>query len=247
MVGQEAASSLEENTALSLSLFVPGQVVRSISELNTVMVKGSYGERIGGALVVQLNDDPEAGRSVAGSSTNSPSTRSATMGAAGIPHGYAGGVDRLPSITKQPDWSSSTTPSPQQSRNSAVRVGRSAFASLGSRSGQPWLDSPAAWITYYFLANLSLTLYNKLLMNKFPFPWALTGIHTLCGAIGSQVALQRGYFTQQRLSANENLILVAFSTLYTVNIAVSNLSLNLVTVPVSKGKTDSSPSVFFPV
>ena len=136
------------------------------------------------------------------------------------------------SVYTIPVTSSSTKP-----RGSLVPGGGSAGTGLSPLSGgsskPPWLDSPAAWMTYYFLANLSLTLYNKLLMNKFPFPWALTGIHTLCGALGCQVALQQGYFTQQRLSTNENLILAAFSTLYTVNIAVSNLSLNLVTVPVS--------------
>lgn len=68
-------------------------------------------------------------------------------------------------------------------------------------------------------------------MNKFPFPWALTGVHTLCGSIGAQVALQKGFFTPQKLETQENLVLVAFSSLYTINIAVSNLSLNLVTVP----------------
>ena len=36
-----------------------------------------------------------------------------------------------------------------------------------------------------------------------------------------------------RLTQRENLILAAFSVLYTINIAVSNISLQLVTVPVS--------------
>lgn len=97
----------------------------------------------------------------------------------------------------------------------------------------PRYDTPAAWMVYYFLANLSLTLYNKLLMNKFPFAWSLTAIHALSGCIGAQFCLSRGLFVQQRLTTRENLVLVAFSSLYTVNIAVSNLSLNLVTVPVS--------------
>lgn len=39
--------------------------------------------------------------------------------------------------------------------------------------------------------------------------------------------------TPARLSQKENLILGAFSVLYTINIAVSNISLQLVTVPVS--------------
>lgn len=39
--------------------------------------------------------------------------------------------------------------------------------------------------------------------------------------------------TPARLTQKENLILAAFSVLYTINIAVSNISLQLVTVPVS--------------
>lgn len=102
-----------------------------------------------------------------------------------------------------------------------------------SSSTRPRYDSPVAWMVYYCLANLSLTLYNKLVMNKFPFAWSLTAIHALSGCIGAQLCLSRGLFVQQRLTTRENLVLVAFSSLYTVNIAVSNLSLNLVTVPVS--------------
>jgi len=37
-----------------------------------------------------------------------------------------------------------------------------------------------------------------------------------------------------RLTQRENVILAAFSVLYTINIAVSNISLQLVTVPVSQ-------------
>jgi len=36
-----------------------------------------------------------------------------------------------------------------------------------------------------------------------------------------------------RLTQKENLILAAFSVLYTINISVSNISLGLVTLPVS--------------
>ena len=114
-------------------------------------------------------------------------------------------------------------------------------ATNSSSSRPPRYDSPAAWMVYYFLANLSLTLYNKLLMNKFPFAWSLTAIHALSGCIGAQLCLSKGLFVQQRLSTRENIVLVAFSSLYTVNIAVSNLSLNLVTVPVSLKATAAQP------
>jgi hypothetical protein len=88
-------------------------------------------------------------------------------------------------------------------------------------------------LIYYFAFNLGLTIFNKRVLISFPFPWTLTAIHTLAGTIGSQLAHAQGLFSAARLSRNHNIILIAFSILYTVNIAVSNLSLHLVTVPVS--------------
>lgn len=71
------------------------------------------------------------------------------------------------------------------------------------------------------------------MLQGFPFPWTLTAIQMLSGTIGTQIALNRGFFTQARLTTKEGMVMIAFSVLYTVNIAVSNLSLHLVTVPVS--------------
>ncbi|GAA94562.1 uncharacterized protein L969DRAFT_73900 [Mixia osmundae IAM 14324] len=102
--------------------------------------------------------------------------------------------------------------------------------STAARRKHP-LDNAVGWIVMYFAFNLGLTLYNKFVLVKFPFPWTLTGVHALCGAIGAQIAQSQGYFVQSKLSSRENSVLVAFSVLYTVNIAVSNLSLHLVTVP----------------
>jgi len=58
-----------------------------------------------------------------------------------------------------------------------------------------------------------------------------TGIHALCGSIGCLILYSQGAFTLSKLSNRENLVLLLFSTLYTINIAISNVSLNLVTVP----------------
>ncbi|GAA5900993.1 hypothetical protein JCM8208_007584 [Rhodotorula glutinis] len=93
------------------------------------------------------------------------------------------------------------------------------------------LDSPHAWLALYFAFNLGLTLFNKLVLQGFPFPWTLTAIQMLAGTIGTQVLLGRGVFTQARLTSRENVIMLAFSGLYTINIAVSNLSLQAVSVP----------------
>jgi drug/metabolite transporter (DMT)-like permease len=83
----------------------------------------------------------------------------------------------------------------------------------------------------YFFFNLGLTLFNKVVLVSFPFAYTLTGLHALSGCAGCYIALERGAFTPARLTQKENLILAAFSVLYTINIAVSNISLQLVTVP----------------
>ncbi|KZT59994.1 TPT-domain-containing protein, partial [Calocera cornea HHB12733] len=87
------------------------------------------------------------------------------------------------------------------------------------------------WLALYFAFNLGLTLYNKGVLVKFPFPYTLTAVHALCGSIGCWIALELGYFKPQPLTRAEAITLGAFSVLYTVNIAVSNISLQLVTVP----------------
>ncbi|KAF8576778.1 TPT-domain-containing protein, partial [Ramaria rubella] len=93
------------------------------------------------------------------------------------------------------------------------------------------LNSEPFWLLLYFLFNLGLTLYNKLVLVRFPFPYTLTALHAFSGTIGSYLAMELGYFTPSRLTARESILLTAFSFLYTINIAVSNLSLQLVTVP----------------
>jgi drug/metabolite transporter (DMT)-like permease len=94
----------------------------------------------------------------------------------------------------------------------------------------------------YFFFNLALTLYNKIALNTFPYPWSLTCIHSLCATLGTMACEKRGYFVSTgSLGRKETITLVAFSTLYTVNIAISNLSLNLVSVPLHQVVRSTTP------
>jgi hypothetical protein len=88
------------------------------------------------------------------------------------------------------------------------------------------------WLTVYFLFSLGLTLHNKFVLLYFPFPWLLTAAHTLASTIGCLFLSHIGFFKPQKLTLKENMSMIAFSLLYTVNIAVSNVSLAMVTVPV---------------
>src|SRR5690625_82102 len=66
---------------------------------------------------------------------------------------------------------------------------------------------------------------------QFAFPWLLTCLHASFASMGTYAMLHMGYFKLTRLGRRENLALVAFSALFTANIALSNLSLAMVSVP----------------
>ncbi|MCJ1305815.1 UAA transporter [Hypocenomyce scalaris] len=87
------------------------------------------------------------------------------------------------------------------------------------------------YLVIYFAFNLGLTLFNKAVMIKFPYPFLLTTLHACCSSIGTHVLLSRGFFTLSHLSSHDNFILHVFSVLYSLNIAISNVSLALVTIP----------------
>ncbi|KAG5929489.1 hypothetical protein E4U42_005754 [Claviceps africana] len=87
------------------------------------------------------------------------------------------------------------------------------------------------WLGTYFFFSLLLTLYNKLVLGMFHFPWLLTFLHASFASMGTFAIMQMGYFKMSRLGRREHLALVAFSALFTANIAVSNLSLAMVSVP----------------
>ncbi|GEM07495.1 ribonuclease III [Rhodotorula toruloides] len=135
--------------------------------------------------------------------------------------------------TPSPNFGSKLRGSPQHGHN--FSVGTHSLLSSRQLSGTSHLvqslDTPSCWLALYFAFNLGLTLFNKLVLQGFPFPWTLTAIQMLSGTIGTRALLQRGVFTQARLTTKENGIMVMFSGLYTINIAVSNLSLHLVSVP----------------
>ncbi|TIA82457.1 hypothetical protein E3P94_01605 [Wallemia ichthyophaga] len=88
------------------------------------------------------------------------------------------------------------------------------------------------YVGLYLMFNLALTLFNKAVLDDLPYPYTLTAVHAASNVIGCTIARLYGLYTPAKLSTTEIVILIFFSTLYTINIAVSNLSLSLVTVPV---------------
>ncbi|KAL6716820.1 hypothetical protein ACLMJK_004732 [Lecanora helva] len=96
-------------------------------------------------------------------------------------------------------------------------------------------------LALYFILSLFLTLYNKVVLGKFAFPWLLTTLHTGCAFIGCYVLMHRGHFKITRLTTRENLIVTMFSSLFTLNIAISNVSLEMVSVPFHQILRSTSP------
>lgn len=60
---------------------------------------------------------------------------------------------------------------------------------------------------------------------QFAFPWLLTTLHCSFVTVGCYVLLALGTFKLTKLSTHDNLVLVAFSFLFTINIAISTVSL----------------------
>ena len=134
---------------------------------------------------------------------------------------------RLKELTLPPFPSPISTPDPESKTRPHEPRSRSLLHGLD--------ESPTFWLVVYFMSNLALTLYNKSVLIQFPFPYTLTALHALCSTAGSSVVMHvsasslRGSLS---LSRKEIITLVCFSMLFTINIAVSNISLDLVTVPV---------------
>ncbi|PPR00954.1 hypothetical protein CVT24_000261 [Panaeolus cyanescens] len=152
-------------------------------------------------------------------------------------------------------------------RSSRPLTTQTTKSTLSSSPGNKPADfTPLFHLCLYFTLNLALTLYNKKVLGKFPFPYTLTAVHALCGWIGTGAMVwwagrksgfgslrglsgariggpgsegQRGHGVE--LSGKEKVVLVAFSVLYTVNIVVSNASLRLVTVPFHQVVRASAP------
>lgn len=95
-------------------------------------------------------------------------------------------------------------------------------------------DYQAFWLILYFVLNLVLTLYNKVLLVSFPYPYTLTATHALFGLAGGTYLRLIKVYEPRSLCGSGHVIVVTFSILYSVNIAISNASLGLVTVPVSQ-------------
>ncbi|KAK5080390.1 hypothetical protein LTR05_008638 [Lithohypha guttulata] len=95
----------------------------------------------------------------------------------------------------------------------------------------------------HLLINLLLSLSNKHTLNQFPFPWTVTALHAATTCLGSYILSHRPSVDAQprntpRLSYTAILL---FSLLFTINIAVSNLSLKVASLAFHQVVRSTSP------
>ena len=85
----------------------------------------------------------------------------------------------------------------------------------------------AACLILYFALNLGVTLSNKAVLQTARYPWLLTAIHAATTWLGCFFLKRTNSFHCTKLSSEDNMKLVAFSCLFTANIATSNVSLSV--------------------
>lgn len=88
------------------------------------------------------------------------------------------------------------------------------------------------WLGAWFALNVGVTLMNKAFFQwfGFSFPIALSLVHMVCSAIGSEVVLRTGAYETKQLSTNEHIQMLLFSLLFSSNIVVGNSALKYVPV-----------------
>lgn len=87
------------------------------------------------------------------------------------------------------------------------------------------LRKKLTFLGLYFFLNIALTLSNKELLLEVAAPWMLTVSHATVTSIGCWLLVATGRLKLTKLGGKEHLILLAFSSLFTINIAASNVSL----------------------
>lgn len=107
------------------------------------------------------------------------------------------------------------------------------------------LQHPAFWIALYFGANLALTVHSKWVLSRlhFAFPWLLSAMHIAISSLGSYLMLVYYYkIKPPPLSWAAEGKLLMFSTLYAVNIAISNISLARVSLSLHQIIRSATPA-----
>ena len=91
------------------------------------------------------------------------------------------------------------------------------------------------WLFAWLINNMGVTLLNKWAFAKvsFPYPWMLSCIHMICNWFGAHIyyALKPGEREKRRVLSGDGFkTIVAFSCIFSANVAIGNASLRFVSV-----------------
>lgn len=97
----------------------------------------------------------------------------------------------------------------------------------------------------YFLANLALTFHTKWLLSgsRFTFPWILSALHIAVSGLGAWTTLKISGRSVKALDWASIGKIGIFSTLYSVNIAMSNVSMKYVSLALHQVTRSGTPLV----
>lgn len=106
---------------------------------------------------------------------------------------------------------------------------------------------PMVYMSAYFAINLILTIHTKYLLSrsKFSFPWILSGLHISVSSIGAWMTLRYGHRNHQFVKLTRSLVIkiVFFSALYSINIAMSNVSMKYVSLAFHQVTRSATPII----
>ncbi|XP_063931406.1 uncharacterized protein LOC135143472 isoform X2 [Zophobas morio] len=106
------------------------------------------------------------------------------------------------------------------------------------------LNTGSFWIALYLLTNVGLSVYSKVVLTSFKFPWTLSAVHVLISGLGAAISIYIFNSCQLNTLRKEQVpIWLGFSFLYTMNIAVSNVALERVSLPFHQIIRSTNPVV----
>lgn len=119
------------------------------------------------------------------------------------------------------------------------------------------MDSATLWLFFWMINNIGITILNKMAFQtvNFKYPFFLSAVHMLCNALGSRfifhslekskksstpgsseayatsgITALLGNITRKELDGKGRKLIMAFSVIFSLNIAIGNLSLRFVSV-----------------
>ena len=106
---------------------------------------------------------------------------------------------------------------------------------------------PSIYMVAYFMINLVLTIHTKWLLSRtnFSFPWILSGLHISVSSVGAWITLRYGHKGHEFVPLTRSLVtkIGLFSALYSINIAMSNVSMKYVSLAFHQVTRSATPIV----